>query len=776
MHNLEKLDEILEIEKIQAAVLKFSVSDIGKDLILSSRPLRENKLLERINLSFEVYALNKKGDALPLSSSSRLIDYINLAKRDGMIPLEAWTYIANDLEISRELIIFLKDYRRSEHVLLREYLKELKDTKHLLTNIYDVFDNAFCIKDDASYELKSIRQSLLRKEKEMSTRVNTIVNEYKDYLREARYYLRGGVFALPVIRDFKNKVPGLLVDISDTEQTVFIHPLALVNLQNEIEELKQREKHEIEKILLELSQIIKPNGDDIIKNNNIIGYFDLLQSLSKYAIVNKGSFINLSKEQKIHLHNARHPLIDSRKVIANTFILDDVEGRILILSGPNAGGKTVALKTIGLLTYLFLMGYPIHADSNSSISYFSELLIDIGDSQSINLDLSTFSGHMKSLAEILDKADSRSLVLIDELGIGTEPRTGEAIALASLDYFGTINSFTVISSHYQSLKALGLSNKNMSVGSFAFDLEKNLPRYNFLKGIPGQSYGIELAKRMKVLDVVLNKAREILDENSDYANFEEVNQRNLDLLESIKEKEKQVVELKESLVREKDLVEKERKKLVVLKDEFEREYEERLIERIHDASATFDDLIKKAYQNSEKPHEVINVRKEFEALVEKTEIEDAKKVSDPITVGDYAIIEDIGIHGSVKEINKNKATVITNDGLSFEVNIHRLRRTEKPLIARTTGQRLDNDVLKGPTPFELNVLGYRVEEAVTEVDNFLDRAFARNVKRVTIIHGYGTGALKKGIREHLTKSHYVKSIEDGPITSGGGGQTVVNLK
>ena len=777
--SLNALLNVLEFQAIIDDIASFSITTKGQKTLQNSKILGKIALVERLKIQNEVLELNKRLESFPLAPSCDLKSLCALVLRDGTIPEDQWIFIRNDLAIAKDIRNFLSKHSREEYPELKNIQMQIIDLDHLINAIDNVFDNCMMVCDDASYELANIRKSLTKKEKEMLGKVSSIVGEYSEYLRESKYYLRSGVFTLPVIRSFKKNVPGLVVDVSDTEQTIFIHPLALVNLQNEIEDLKGQERAEIQRILFGLSQRIKPQANDILSNNNVIGFLDYLQSCAKYAVGYKGIYPILSKTPEIKIINARHPLIDEVNVVANSYILNDDTGRLLVLSGPNAGGKTVALKSIGLFTYMFLSGLPILAETGSSISYFKGIYADIGDSQSIGLDLSTFSGHMKNLSFILEHANNETLVLIDELGIGTEPRTGEAIAAATLDYLKQVDAFGVISSHYQSIKALALADKKMNVGSFAFDLKNNVPKYQFQTGIPGQSYGIELARRMGVKEAVLMFAVGLLKENTELHDFETINKKNLQLLEELETKERQIQIEKDNLTKQIESLEKEKQKLIQKQKMIDEDYDRILEEKLEDAEQKIEGLIKLAYKQSEKPHEVIAVKKDFDALKESIDNQDADAKSDKkISLKDYVEVKNLGIHGVIKSLGKNKAVVITNDGLSFEVELNRLKKIEKPQSRFAA----DNKKLVSKVDFSsgisstLNIIGFRVDEGIAALTSFMDAGYGANLKMLKVIHGFGSGQLKKAVREYLNKSHYVAKYEEAAPQNGGGGATMVYLK
>ena len=579
--------------------------------------------------------------------------------------------------------------------------------------------------------------------------------------------LRDGTFVLPISSSYKNNINGLVLDMSASGQTTFIEPLEIVNLENSKHILEIQEKEEVNRILKELTNFVIKEEDLLIKNDKIIGYLDFLSAKVHYAKEIDGIVPILSDKQEIKLYLARHPLLDKKTVVANDFILGN-EKTLMVISGPNAGGKTVALKTVSILAYMTKLGLPISAESNSVVGFFRKIYIDIGDSQSIENNLSTFSAHISILSVLLKYISSKDLVVIDELGNGTDPKEGEALSMAVAEFLLDKKCLTLISSHYNLLKQFGLANPKVLSASFIFDEKLIEPTFKIIYDVTGKSYGFKIARKYGLNNSIVNRAEKIYEKN-----FIDNEDRKLQILE---DKERNIHEKIEDLKqkqKELDKFQNELSKKSAALNLKEEKLKERKIE-------DFDD-----YMDS-KIDEINNIVEEFKAS-NKTKSNDyidkinslslTKKKNEKLSVGDYVEIKSIGMTGQIIRLNGKKVTITTGDGLNLNTDIDKCEKINKPATYKPKPSNLDQLIYgKKPISSSLNLVGYHIDEGIDALDTYLSECFARGIKSVKIIHGFGTGQLRNAIHEHLKTLKYVKSFKLGDETNGGSGATIVTLK
>ena len=570
--------------------------------------------------------------------------------------------------------------------------------------------------------------------------------------------LRDGTFVLPISSSYKNNINGLVLDMSASGQTTFIEPLEILEIQ---------EKEEVNRILKELTNFVIKEEDLLIKNDKIIGYLDFLSAKVHYAKEIDGIVPILSDKQEIKLYLARHPLLDKKTVVANDFILGN-EKTLMVISGPNAGGKTVALKTVSILAYMTKLGLPISAESNSVVGFFRKIYIDIGDSQSIENNLSTFSAHISILSVLLKYISSKDLVVIDELGNGTDPKEGEALSMAVAEFLLDKKCLTLISSHYNLLKQFGLANPKVLSASFIFDEKLIEPTFKIIYDVTGKSYGFKIARKYGLNNSIVNRAEKIYEKN-----FIDNEDRKLQILE---DKERNIHEKIEDLKqkqKELDKFQNELSKKSAALNLKEEKLKERKIE-------DFDD-----YMDS-KIDEINNIVEEFKAS-NKTKSNDyidkinslslTKKKNEKLSVGDYVEIKSIGMTGQIIRLNGKKVTITTGDGLNLNTDIDKCEKINKPATYKPKPSNLDQLIYgKKPISSSLNLVGYHIDEGIDALDTYLSECFARGIKSVKIIHGFGTGQLRNAIHEHLKTLKYVKSFKLGDETNGGSGATIVTLK
>ncbi len=767
--HMQDIFKTFEFDKIQDALLNLAKTDLARQKILNLSFLDKNQLkIEKDKLN-EMHFLISRYSSLPINPSKTAIDIINMGKRSGILSCKDFYDISLDIETSFALNQYFKKVDISLP-LLRGMYDKMFDLTNLYSQIKRIVSPSLTVKDDASELLYSLRNKIKSKEKKLQELSLHLTSMYKDYLNDDRSTIRDGHIVLPVKVTYKNKIGGIIYDISDSGSTVFIEPIEIVELNNEITTLKLEENEEVRRILFNLTNLVIIQEKEIINNNEIIGELDFLTSKALYQIEIDGVVASFDEEKRsIYLSKARHPLIDKNKVVANDYQLDE-KRRILVISGPNAGGKTVSLKTVGLLVMLNQMGLCVSA-TEAKMSYFEHIYIDIGDNQSLSDNLSTFSAHISNIAYILKNVKNNDLVLIDELGTGTDPLEGEAIALSVIKYLRQKGCFGLVSSHFNKLKEYAFISDGVENSMMIFDEEKLLPTYIFKQSTPGKSYAFDVSSRYGLPQFIIDDATKELEKNN--------KNKDNNLLFVLQEKMDETTRLENKLKQmEKDLIDKENK-LNNLKSSLEKRKENLLEEvkdekekMIEDTKQKIDKIIKELSSNKEnKMHEYIDAKARLEELKEDVEEE---IFNDDIKINDYVYIPSLNVYGLVKRIKGEKAYLDTDSGMGMNVSLSHLKKIDKPKI-QSMPKKQKEVYIDEPIPMELNLIGERVDDALQKLDKYIDQARLRHMNGVRIIHGFGSGALRRAVREYLKTQKDVE-FRSGNEYEGGGGATLVTFK
>lgn len=536
--------------------------------------------------------------------------------------------------------------------------------------------------------------------------------------------------------------------------------------------LKEKEHEEIARILKELSLYTLKYIEPLTKDFFIISRLDFLLAKANYAIDINANVANIVDERVILLKNARHPLIDKDKVISNSFFLD--KQKIMVISGPNAGGKTVCLKVIGLLVIMNQVGLAIPTSEKADLCFFDQIFVDMGDNQSLLDNLSTFSGHIKNLIEILENVSANSLVVLDELGTGTSPLEGEALGVGVIKYLNRLGCFGIFTSHYEGLKSFALENDYILNASMAFDEENIEPTYHLRLGVAGKSYGIDLSKRMGLNKQVIDYSLSYLakkqkdDKEMTLALLNQKLEQNEALRMDLVKKEEELQEKTEDLKKEISKY-KRLENQIYLNSEKEKE---KLIEKAKEEIQQIVDDFKSS--SNHKLHEVITAKKKLDDLINTSDSE--QKINQVININDNVRIVDSDISGKVIRLKQNQAIILTSQGLTLSVNLNKLEKYKptKKVVNKNSPSSLfkTTKVVK----LECNLIGLRVEEALKELDKYLDDALVSHYHEVRIIHGSGTGALRSAVHDYLNKRKEIKSFRLGGLGEGGVGATVVYFK
>ena len=762
---MQNIYKTFEFDRIQESIDEFAKTELAREhianLVMFSSIEEVKEALKDLE---EFSSIIRRFGPMPIATSANALYLIDLAKKTGLLTPRDLNLIAEDVLTSKAINKYLEKVDVS-YPRIKDKASHFFDLTSLEKEIHRVITNALTIADNATPELKEIRHKIKKLEASLQTRVASLSYGYSKYLNDDNATIRDGHFVLPVKTVYKNSVPGIVYDVSDSGATTFIEPMEIVQINNELTSLKVEEQEEIRKILKQLTALVLIQEKEIINNNKIIGEFDFLSAKSLYAYKIEGEITTISNEQIIDLVEARHPLIDPRKVIANTYHMDN-DKRILVISGPNAGGKTVSLKTVGLLTLMNQCGLAVPA-KKATLGYFKNIYIDIGDNQSLSDNLSTFSAHMSQLGEITSIVKGKDLVLIDELGTGTDPKEGEALAFSIMRTLENSHALAMISSHFSALKEYAFLSNHVENSSMVFDEEKLLPTYHFRMGAPGKSYALDVATRYGINEDIVKNAKEFLNkqEGNDVNELLNTLQKKLDeankMLETAKKEKKEAEESLKKVENEKELLKEKREKLL----ESVKEEKQQIIDN---AKEEVSEILSALSRGDLKPHEVVNLKKQLE------ELEDAPETiiyDEEIKEGDYVAIPSAGISGCVSRIDGNKAHINSDAGLSFDIEISKLHKVEAPknkVVRKTNNYEIGLNTKVG---LELNIIGMHVDEAREAVEKYIDSCKLKRLGQVRIIHGFGSGALRKMVREYLDKEKI--KYRPGDASEGAGGATVV---
>ena len=763
----------LEIEKVLEEVASFSKTEIGVKKVKSLRMLEEEEASKALKLLSEMSEFTMKCGAVPILISHDLSEFIDTALKGGVLTALDLDHIASDVLLANKLHNFFKKVDKVSSFELYELVDKLYDIGELEIKIHKVIAPNLNIKDDASSKLKEIRQSIHKKEMDVRQIASRLISSYHDYLIEDTMTIRNDHYVLPVSTVHKNKVPGVIHDISDSGQTTFIEPQALVQLANQICVLKIEEKEEIYRLLKMLTEEVRAYSSEISSNNLVIGEIDFISAKAEYLAVHNCKVPEFVKERKIEFLGARHPLIAEDKVIANDFVFN-ADQRLIVISGPNAGGKTVALKTLGLLVMMAQMGLALPTKEPGILSFFPRIYADIGDNQSLSDNLSTFAAHVSNLSTITHFVTGKDLVLLDELGTGTSPNEGEALALAVSDFLLNKKCFAFISSHFERMKEYAYRREGVTNAMMVFDEKKLFPTYILKIGFPGRSYGLEMANRYHLDKEVVDLAKKNLEMTGNQSVSDVIDKLNA-VLHNNEEMNKKLKEKERLLDGKTRDLEHQSEVLKGKKDNLLSDVEATRTKMIEDAKKQINDVLKILNKPDVKQHELIEAKTKLKELQESTE----EFVSDEeIHLGDYAEIAGLGIVGKVVKINKEKVELISSDGMSVKSTLNKLKKVAKiPEKTRKTLGNPDNFVFsKTNVKLELNIIGKHVDEAMNEVEKYLDDCRVKHFKQVRIIHGMGTGALRDAVHDYLDKCDFIDSYRYGDSHEGLTGATVVIFK
>lgn len=784
----ERTFRVLEFQKIKENLKKYSKTQGGKKLIDKLMPY-ETKYEMEIALKETKEALDMlvtKG-APPFEGLYDVSEGIDRASKGGVLSCMQLLHIGSMLKCARN---FKKYTERDESEVAFERIEDLAYILEPLKGLEEEIERSIVseeeVSDRASATLRSIRRSLKEKNSSVRERINSIVRSYSKYLQENLYTMRGDRYVLPVKVEYKGQVPGIVHDQSSTGATLFIEPMSLVNLNNEIKELMLKEKAEIERILSDLSNKVSNNVDVCKSNNKILGELDFIFSKGAYASSIDGTYPTVSDDGSFNMISARHPLIDPKSVVSSDIYLEKGYN-VIMITGPNTGGKTVTLKTVGLVHLMGMCGLLIPAKEGSKIAFYNEIFADIGDEQSIEQSLSTFSSHMTNIVDIMSKATRESLILFDELGAGTDPTEGAALAAAIIDNLKARGSKIIATTHYSELKGYALRTEDVENASVEFDVKTLKPTYRLLIGVPGKSNAFEISKRLGLSESVIKEAKEFIAEEN--LQFE-------DLIRELQEKSiiakrdaREAILAKEDALKLKKKYEEKLQKLEKARDKAYMDARKEAKDIIADAKEEADEILK-AMRELEKMgisgggrNRLEEERRKLKESLESkenalyTQKEQKGKSIDKIKLGMEAYLPSLNQNVVVISMPDSKGEVLVEAGImKISVKAKDLRALEKQTTNKKEKKRREVKLNLSNVESRIDLRGMDSEEACFRADKYLDDAYMANLGEVTIVHGKGTGVLRKAINDMLKRHPHVKSYRLGVYGEGGDGVTVVVLK
>ena len=767
--------EKLEYNKILEMLSGYAKTYIGKKLSLELKP------------SFNAIDVSKYGNP-PIGDFNDVSIHLKKLESNNSLSIKEILDLAHVLKMSKELSMFYDEITKNidyDFNSLKSFFNNLYLNIDLEKEIFIKIIDENTIDDRASDTLYSIRKSRKSLEQNIKDKLNHFIHSstYSKYLMEPIITIRDNRFVIPVKDEYRSQISGLIHDISSSGSTVFIEPTSIFDMNNEINTLKIKENIEIEKILSSLSEKLSLIRNELENNVRLLGIIDFIFAKANYAKDINGISPIINDKKEFNLIKARHPLIDKEKVVPIDISLGNVYS-CLVITGPNTGGKTVTLKTVGLLHLMAYSGLLIPAHENSSIYVFDNIFADIGDEQSIAESLSTFSSHMKNIIEITNKATCQSLILVDELGSGTDPVEGSSLAISILEFFSTLGALCISTTHYPEIKNYALTHDGYINASAEFDVENLKPTYNIILGVPGKSNAFAISRRLGLNDKILERATSLIDSND--VKIE-------DVLKSIYDNKKIIDEEKNKI--EKNSKEIEKLKIELKKDNSTVKNKEKEI--IENAKIEARDILLEAkdeatkiirqmnsiYSTSDSIKDLNNLRNTLNEKVKNLNSVNTKNIKDnPLSPSDLSkgtkvIINTLNQKGIVVgQVKNNKVQVqVGNTKLNIDItnlSLDNSKNEEKKTQKSSSTSHLKQKMISN----EVNVIGLNVDEAIYIIDKYLDDCFLTSLNTIRIVHGKGTGKLRQGIHTFLKKHPHVKSFRLGTFGEGEMGVTVVEFK
>jgi DNA mismatch repair protein MutS2 len=780
----QKSLDVLEFDKIKALVEKETISDIGREKAQNMSPATDlNKVQFQIDETDELSQIYNKHRLPSLSGLSKVSQLIHRATIGGVLNVSELNLIKRLIQVQNQFKTFYNQLLEDDEEILYPILHGRMDQLPVLTDLYQTIHqkcDTYDLYDNASYELQGIRSKIASTTQKIKQNLDRIVKSQSNQkkLSDALVTVRNDRNVIPVKAEYRQDFNGIVHDQSASGQTLYIEPNSVVEMNNTISRLKNDEAVERERILIELTAEVATEADGCLTAENVMGQIDFLIAKARYASSIKATKPTFNTERTVYLPKAFHPLLDQDTVVANTIeFAEDIS--TVIITGPNTGGKTVTLKTLGLIVVMAQSGLLIPTLDGSQLSIFENVFCDIGDEQSIEQSLSTFSSHMKNIVEILQEATADSLILFDELGAGTDPSEGAALAMSILDYVHNVNSLVMATTHYPELKAYSYNRDGVMNASVEFDVTTLSPTYKLLMGVPGRSNAFDISSKLGLDKTIIQQAQSMIGQDE-----QEINEMIASLESNSKRVDDQRIEL-DRLLREAqethDNLEKKYEQYQAYEKRLMDEAKDKANQRVKSATQEADQILKDLRTLRDKKgadvkeHELIDKKKQLDDQYEAKDIKQQVKKQkwDEIHAGDEVKVLTYGQKGEVLEVVSNDEAIVQMGIIKMKLPLSDLEKTKKTQEAPTKMVKRQN---RQNIKMDLDLRGYRYEEALNELDQYIDQAVLSNYQQVNIIHGKGTGALQKGVQNYLKNHKSVASYRNGMPSEGGFGVTVVELK
>ena len=787
--------KVLEFDKIIDILKTKASSSLGLNKIEKLEPSSDfEEVKYRLQETTEAQSILIKRGHVSLGGIHDVLDKVKRAEIGASLDPGSLLMVADTLRAARVLANSLSGDGEEEdfnYPIIQSLATSLYIHREIEDAVYNAIISELEIADSASSTLRDIRRKIVQKNQSIRSKLNSIISSatYQKYLQDSIISMRGDRFVVPVKAEYRSVVSGIVHDQSSSGATLFIEPMSIVEMNNELRKLKLDEQEEIERILAELSKMIGEIAREIISNQEILEKIDFIFAKGKLSLEMKGIDPKLNKDKNFVIKNGRHPLLNPKKVVANTIYLGD-EFHTLVITGPNTGGKTVTIKTVGLFALMTQSGLHIPADFGSSMCVYDNIFADIGDEQSIEQSLSTFSSHMTRIVSILDKVTEDSLVIFDELGAGTDPVEGAALAIAILEDVKMAGAKCIATTHYSELKNYALTKKGVENAAVEFDVETLSPTYKLLIGVPGKSNAFEISRKLGLRDYIIDRAKEFINtENIELEDLlQNVEKNRIKAEEDRAEAEKLKTEIQ--MIRD-----AEAEKLEKLTNQREKMIEKARSEAFsitRQAKEEVDEIIKSLKEleqeraSKEKSRQIEQLRKELtdsmgslqptvkSMIVPKVASKEIKNLK----AGEDVRVITLNQEGTVVSADDKKKEAVVQIGIMKMTlpykSLQKIKNQQHTTVTKKT-----RNVIKaksGRVKGEVDLRGMNLEEATLELEKYLDDATVAGLEQVTVIHGVGTGVLKTGLQDVLKKNKHVKKKRQGGYGEGGVGVTIVTLK
>ena len=779
---MKKNYDVLEFYKIINELIDLSRLEKTKEKFLDIDIIKEKSILDReLMLMKEMIDFYKYDDGLELAGLADITKMMNSIDIIG-----SYLSVEDLATLKKNLTIFRISKSRAKNVrdkykTIWNLFSDVEEVREIENFISEAINDEGILKDDASIGLRDVRRQKQNINANIKEKFDELISNKntQNAIQERIVTQRNDRYVIAVKTDFKGLVKGIEHDRSATGSTVYIEPLNVVSLNNKLREYEAREREEIRKILLRITEIIKTKKEEILEIKEILEKLDFIDAKTTYSVNKKCIVPKIINKEYLKLVEARHPLIDENTVVPINFELGNPEN-IMLITGPNTGGKTVTLKVAGLLTIMALSGIPIPANEKTEVGYFHNVLADIGDEQSLEQNLSSFSGHVSKIKDIIEHASSKSLVLMDELGSGTDPMEGAAFAMAIIDYLNKKHVTSIITTHYSEVKAYAFNTTGIKSASMEFNVETLSPTYRLLEGIPGESNALIIARKYGISEEIIENAKSYISED---------NQRVEEMLKSIKEKNDklemmhvQLEATRAELDKQKNIYEQKMVKLENEKNEIIKRAYEEADNYLKNMQAKAKNLIDKINSEESKKEDAKNAQRSLNMLREsfitdkKKNVKEKKIITQNVdfAIGEEVLVKTMNQNGKILKIMPDNRIQVQTGILKLVVSTDDIVKIQK----KKTNKFKNFASLKRTSQVrgEIDLRGMNADEAIAELETYMDRAMLTGYHEIYIIHGKGTMVLRKKIHEYLRTSKYVAEFKDANQNEGGVGCTVVTLK